>query len=107
MFLDLVDRLSFSAANFHWDSAYLKGNRIKFAGLAHTDQAGDAFKIVRRFIKFYAHWADGMTGLAIGAVFFIQPEPDHLEPVEERIEGAQRTGGPAKRTACQYAPGNE
>ena len=107
MFLDLADRLFSPAAKFHGDAANFKGNRIKFAGLAHTGQAGDAFKIVRRFIEFYAHGADGMAGLAIGAVIFIQPEPDHFESVEERIEGAQRTGGPAKRTACQYAPGNE
>ena len=107
MFLDPAGRLFIAAAKFHGDAAYFKGNCVEFAGLAHTGQAGDAFKIVRRFIEFYPHRADGMAGLAIGAVFFIQPEPDHLEPVEERIEGAQRTGGPAKRTACQYAPGNE
>lgn len=107
MILELRNRTFLPVPNFHGNATNFKGNGVKFAGLAHTGQAGNAFKIVRRFIKFYAHWADAVAGLAFGAVIFIQPEPDHLEAVEERIEGAQRTGGATKRAACQYAPNDE
>jgi len=87
-----------------FSSGYFVGYRVEPAGFLQASETSDAIGVIGRFIKPDPHRTIIITGFTLCAFPGVVDHSESTVSIEKRIDGAQGTGHPAKRSATEYHP---